>query len=66
MELIQKYAKDDSTIGIEDLDRWPSASNAVGFLSTTTSATSVHKLLKVGIPSPFKRRDLTSLGEGGS
>jgi hypothetical protein len=37
MEPMQEFAKDDGSICIEDLDRWPSASNAVGFLSTTTS-----------------------------
>ena len=61
MEIMQKYAKDDGAFGIENLDRWPSASDAVGLLSTTTSATSVHELLKVSITSPFESHDLTSL-----
>lgn len=47
MELMQKYDKDNGAIGIEDLDRWPSDSNAVAFLSTTTSAASVTGLMKV-------------------
>ncbi|OBT39550.1 hypothetical protein VE00_09473 [Pseudogymnoascus sp. WSF 3629] len=46
MELMQKYAKDDGAIGIDDLERWPSDCNAVGFLSMTTSATHVDELLQ--------------------
>jgi len=49
MELMQKYVKDDSAIRVEDLDRWPSNSNVVGFLSMTTSAPSLDELLKVSI-----------------
>ena len=33
MELMQKCSKDDDAIGVEDLERWPSDSKAVGFLS---------------------------------
>lgn len=47
MELMQKYTKDDEAIGVEDLDRWPLDSDAVGFLSATTSASSVNELMKV-------------------
>lgn len=47
MELMQKYPKDDGAVGVEDLDRWPCNSNAVGFLSETTSVTSVGELMKV-------------------
>ncbi|KFY32537.1 hypothetical protein V493_00088 [Pseudogymnoascus sp. VKM F-4281 (FW-2241)] len=46
MELMQKYTKDDGAIGVDDLERWPSDCNAVGFLSMTTSATSVDKLVQ--------------------
>ncbi|KFY95932.1 hypothetical protein V498_03010 [Pseudogymnoascus sp. VKM F-4517 (FW-2822)] len=46
MELMQKYAKDDGAIGVDDLKRWPSDCNAVGFLSMTTSATHVDELLQ--------------------
>jgi hypothetical protein len=49
MELMQKYVKDGGAIGVEDLDRWPSDSNAVAFLSMTTSAPSLDELLKVSI-----------------
>ena len=49
MELMQKYTKDDGAIGIEDLDRWPSASDAVGFLSMTTSAASIDELIQVSL-----------------
>ena len=47
MELMQKYVKEDGAVGIENLDRWPSDSAAVGFLSATTSASSLQELLKV-------------------
>ncbi len=47
MELMQKYAKDDGAIGIENLDRWPEDSAAVEFLSATTSASSANELMKV-------------------
>ena len=40
MELMQKYVKEDGVVGIEDLDRWPSDSAVVDFLSATTSASS--------------------------
>lgn len=46
MELMQKYVKDDGKVGVDD---WPSDSNAVGFLSATTSATSVNELIKVNV-----------------
>ncbi|TGO07235.1 hypothetical protein BTUL_0306g00140 [Botrytis tulipae] len=45
MELMQKYVKEDDAIGIDDLHRWHPNSNAVGFLSATTSATSIKELL---------------------
>ncbi|KAL9629581.1 MAG: hypothetical protein Q9164_006820 [Protoblastenia rupestris] len=48
MELMQKYSKDDNAVGVKDLDRWPSSSKAVGFLSDTTSAVSVKELIQVG------------------
>lgn len=47
MELMQKYSKEDGAIGVEDLDRWPFSSNAVAFLSDTTSALSVKELNQV-------------------
>jgi hypothetical protein len=53
MELMQKYVKDGGAVGVDDLHRWPSDSNAVGFLSETTSATSVERLMKVGEGSVF-------------
>ena len=48
MELMQKYVKDDDAVGVEDLNRWPSTSKAVVFLSETTSAVSVNELIQVG------------------
>lgn len=47
MELMQKYAKADGAVGVDDLRRWPSDSLAVRFLSETTSVTSAERLLKV-------------------
>ncbi len=47
MELMQKYVKEDGAIGIDDLGRWHSSSDAVEFLSATTSATSATELLRV-------------------
>jgi hypothetical protein len=47
MELMQKYTKDDGAVGVDDLRRWPSDSDAVGFLSETTSAASAGALIKV-------------------
>ncbi|KAH8799662.1 kinase-like domain-containing protein [Xylogone sp. PMI_703] len=46
MELMQGYAKDDRVIGVDDLHRWPNGSDAVSFLSETTSASSVGELMK--------------------
>jgi hypothetical protein len=47
MELMQKYVKEDGAIGVDNLDRWPLNSDAVKFLSATTSAGSAAELLKV-------------------
>ncbi|OCK73599.1 kinase-like protein [Lepidopterella palustris CBS 459.81] len=46
MELMQKYVKEDGAIGVDDLRRWYSNSDAVGFLSATTSVESAEELLK--------------------
>lgn len=47
MELMQKYVREDGAIAIDNVDRWDSASDAVRFLTATTSAKSVFELLKV-------------------
>ena len=47
MELMQKYVKAGGAVGVDDLRRWPSDSLAVGFLSETTFATSVERLMRV-------------------
>lgn len=47
MMLMQKYAKDDGAIGIENLNRWPVGSTPVKFLAMTTSARSVGELEQV-------------------
>ncbi|KFZ16912.1 hypothetical protein V501_02011 [Pseudogymnoascus sp. VKM F-4519 (FW-2642)] len=46
MELMQKYTQDNGAVGVENLDRWPSDSDAVTFLSETTSAASARELRK--------------------
>ncbi|OBT51889.1 hypothetical protein VE04_09289 [Pseudogymnoascus sp. 24MN13] len=38
MELMQKYTQENGAVSVENLDRWPSDSNAVTFLSKITSA----------------------------
>ena len=71
---MQKCAKDDGAVGIEDLDRWPSAPDTIGFLSMTTSASSVNELLQVSNTSSLDNCELmsltyttkTPLGGGGS
>lgn len=55
MELMQKYAKDDGAISVDDLKRWPSDCNAVRFLLMTTSATHVDELLQVGSTPSFNK-----------
>ncbi|KAJ5883438.1 uncharacterized protein N7473_010324 [Penicillium subrubescens] len=47
MELLQNYTKDDGIVGIDNVDRWPSDSPPVTFLSSTTSASSLKSLMKV-------------------
>ena len=50
MKLMQGYEKDDGATGVDDLDRWPTDSRAVDFLSATTYATEISQLLKVRYP----------------
>jgi len=47
MELMQKYITEDEAVGVHNLHRWPSDSDAVGFLSATISAASAAELLEV-------------------
>lgn len=47
MELMQKYVKEDGAIAIDNVDRWHSGSDAVRFLTATTTTKSVVDLLKV-------------------
>jgi hypothetical protein len=47
MELMQKYVKEDGAIGVDNLERWHSNLEALGFLSATTSAAFAAELLKV-------------------
>jgi hypothetical protein len=46
-ELMNGYIKEDGAVGVDNLDRWPPESNAVAFLSETTSATSIFDLIEV-------------------
>ncbi|EKV17071.1 hypothetical protein PDIG_16980 [Penicillium digitatum PHI26] len=50
MELMQKYAKDDGVVGIDNLDRWQTCPAAIDFLSVTISASSFEELKKVCDP----------------
>lgn len=47
--LMQKYENENGAIGIENLNRWSADSQAVKFLSMTTSANTVDELKQVGI-----------------
>ncbi len=47
MELMQKHAKEDGRVGIENVDRWPTDSAAFDFVSATTFATSATELMQV-------------------
>ncbi|KAH6703064.1 kinase-like domain-containing protein [Leptodontidium sp. MPI-SDFR-AT-0119] len=62
MELMQKYVKEDGAVGVDDLHRWPSNSDAVGFLSATTSAASAAELLEHPLLSrPHQKESLIGL-----
>jgi hypothetical protein len=51
MRLMQKYDKDQGVVGVNDLERWPIDSAAVGFLSATETAGSIKSLRDVSSPS---------------
>jgi hypothetical protein len=62
MELMQKYVKEDRAIGVDNLHRWPSNSDALGFLSATTSAASAAELLKHPLLSrPYRKESLIGI-----
>lgn len=46
MRLIQKYNKDEGTVGVDNLKRWPIGSTAVSFLSTTGATALMELLMK--------------------
>lgn len=46
MELMEGESDEERVVGIKNLRRWPSDSDAVDFLSTTTSAGSLRELQK--------------------
>ena len=58
MELMQTYDKNDGVVGVDDLDRWPVDSDAVGFLSTVSSTVAIEELKQV---SQFSVRSPGSL-----
>lgn len=47
IELLQNYVKDDRKVGIDDLNRWPSDSILVEFLSAIITVGTVEELIKV-------------------
>jgi hypothetical protein len=49
MRLMQKYDKDQGVVGVNDLERWPIDSAAVGFLSATETAGSIKSLSNVSL-----------------
>ena len=59
IRLIQKYDKDKGVVSVEDLERWPIDSAAVGFLSATETAVLIKSLRnissssKVSFPTNF-------------
>ncbi|KAH7418954.1 hypothetical protein BKA64DRAFT_649748, partial [Cadophora sp. MPI-SDFR-AT-0126] len=61
MQLMQKYVKKDRAVGVDDLYRWHSNSDAVGFLSATTSTASTAELLKPLLSRPHQKESLISL-----
>ncbi|KFY83274.1 hypothetical protein V498_08189 [Pseudogymnoascus sp. VKM F-4517 (FW-2822)] len=67
MELMQKYTQDNGAVGVENLDRWHSDSDAVAFLSETTSAASARELRKHALLRHGNQKDvllgLVSLAE---
>lgn len=53
MELMEGESDEERVVGIKNLRRWPSDSDAVDFLSTTTSAGSLRELQKVKVSVPI-------------
>ena len=51
MRLMQKCDKDEGVVGVNDLERWPIDSAAVGFLSATETAGTIKSLRDVSSPS---------------
>lgn len=49
MELMQKYPQEDGSIGLDDTKRWPVDSDAVKFLSMTTSASDLFVIARVSL-----------------
>jgi hypothetical protein len=49
MELMEGESNEERVVGIKNLRRWPSDSDAVDFLSATTSAGSLRELQKVNV-----------------
>jgi hypothetical protein len=64
MELMEAESNEERVVGIKNLRRWPSDSDAVDFLSTTTSAGSLRELQKVNFTVPIVGDVLTLLSIG--
>ncbi|KAL4801662.1 hypothetical protein BDV18DRAFT_71497 [Aspergillus unguis] len=63
MELMQKYVKGGGAVGVDNIERWPTDSAAVDFLSATTSASSMEGLKKHRLltETNWSRHDLVGL-----
>ncbi|KAJ5244710.1 hypothetical protein N7489_004806 [Penicillium chrysogenum] len=59
MEIMQKYVKDDGMVGVDDVDRWPVDSDAVGFLSALSTTKSIESLKE----QPLVRKESRLVGE---
>ncbi|KAK5044691.1 hypothetical protein LTR84_010583 [Exophiala bonariae] len=64
MQLMQKYAKDDGTIGIDNLNRWSESSEPVKFLLMTNTTTSIQELMQHAfLKLPWRKEELELLHE---
>ena len=61
MKLMQKYIKNEGIIDVNDTNRWPIDSHAVGFLFVIISAISISELLKVSLRMIIQQMSLTLL-----
>ncbi|OCT49044.1 hypothetical protein CLCR_11322 [Cladophialophora carrionii] len=58
----RKYVKENEVVGIDDLERWGSGSDAVGFLSVAAATPSAQELLKYPLLiRPWRKESLIGL-----